>query len=65
MQINGRKKEVADWAMNQMIGKNYYIIYPNGTEKCKILDIVDNETVTVLDEEGEKVDVSIFNLRAM
>lgn len=65
MQLNGRKREVADWAMRQMIGKDYYWIDGVVTHKCKVLDIIDNETVIVTNTKNEETPVSIFDLRAV
>jgi hypothetical protein len=61
MEINGKK---TDWA-SRMIGKDYYVLYPSGTQRCKVLAVVDDETVTVIDEDKEETDVSIYNLRAV
>jgi len=64
MELNGEKKTIADAAMKSMIGKDYYVMEGSGYF-CKVVDVVDYETVTVVSSKGEENTVSIFDLRAI
>ena len=65
MRLNGKKKEINDYAMKQMVGKDYYCVEGSKTEKCKVLDVIDPENVLVVNGRGEETPVSIFDLRAV
>lgn len=65
MRLNGKKKEINDYAMRSMVGKDYYWVDGAVTHKCKVLDILDTETVMVITGKNEETPVSIFDLRAV
>lgn len=64
MELSGEKKTIADAAMKSMIGKDYYVTEGQGYF-CKVVDVVDYETVIVMSSKGEENTVSIYDLRTV
>lgn len=58
------KKQLNDRVLKSMIGKDYFLSGPGGGF-VKILEVVDDQTLTVVDKYGDYQLASIFDLRAV